>query len=183
MNGSSQVPRSDFLGIGDIALLDQQLWYAIRTRSRHEKMVSEQLLNQGIENFLPLVKRVHNWSDRRKIVKLPLFSGYVFVRVAFSSRDRIRIRQTHGVAGFVGSGLPIPDAQIHDIKTLLANQIPLKDHPFLRIGQRVRIRGGALDGIEGILAAQNGDRSFVVSLEPIQRSLSIRIDGYTVEPA
>src|SRR5438105_7176392 len=101
MNGSSQVPRSDFLGIGNLSLLDQPLSYAIRTRSRHEKMVSEQLLNHGIENFLPLVKRVHNWSDRRKIVELPLFSGYVFVRVALSSRDRTRVRQTHGVAGFV----------------------------------------------------------------------------------
>lgn len=160
-------------------------WYAIRTRSRHEKMVAEQLDRQGIEGFLPLVKRTHKWSDRMKEVELPLFSGYNFVRVVFSSRDRLRVLQTHGVAGFVGVngfGTAIPDSQIQDIRTLLGSKIPFEEKPFLRLGQRVRIRGGALDGVEGILSAQNDDRSLVISLEPIQRSLSVRIQGYTVEP-
>jgi len=175
--------QEDFSNSG--ALVEAPQWYAIRTRSRHEKMVADQLERQGIEGFLPLVKRLQKWSDRTKEVELPLFSGYHFVRVVFSSRDRLRVLQTHGVAGFVGinnAGTAIPDSQIQDIRTLLGSKVPFEEQPFLRVGQRVRVRGGALDGVEGILSALNEDRSLVISLESIQRSLSVRIQGYTVEP-
>jgi len=167
-----------------VPLLEIRQWYAIRTRSRHEKMVAEQLQTQSIESFLPLVKRTRKWSDRKKEVELPLFSGYTFARLALHSPDRLRVLRTHGVAGFVGVrglGIPVPEGQIESLRTLLANQIPMKDRPFLQIGQRVRIRGGALDGIEGILAAQD-DRNLVISVEPIHRSLSVCIDGYCFEP-
>ena len=161
-------------------------WYAVRTRSRHEKIVSEQLEKQGIESFLPLVKRTRQWTDRSKQVEMPVFSGYNFVRMVFSSATRLRVLQTHGVAGFVGMnnvGTPIPDCEIQDIRTLLASSVPFEERRFLRVGQRVRIRGGALDGVEGILSAQDEDQSMVVSVELIQRSLSVRIRGYVVEPA
>jgi hypothetical protein len=85
--------------------------------------------------------------------------------------------------GVHGIGTTIPDNQIHDIRTLLANDIEFRSYPFLKIGQRVRIRGGSLDGVEGILTGQHGDRSLVISVEPIQRSLSIRVEGYDVVPA
>jgi transcription antitermination factor NusG len=148
-------------------------------------MVTQQLERVGLEAFLPVITQVHKWSDRNRQVEVPLFSGYSFVRVAYNSENRVRVLQTQGVVSFVGvqnSGTPIPDSQIEDIKTLLARAVPFHEHSFLRIGQRVRVRGGALDGVEGILEAQKGDRSLVISLEPIQRSLSICIDGYEVEP-
>ena len=182
---SVQTLQVDFSPVRTDAMLDTVQWYAIRTRSRHEKIVTEQLESRGIESFLPLVKRTHKWSDRTKEVELPLFSGYNFVRLALCSPDRLRVLMTYGVAGFVGvrgAGIPIPDAQIENLKTVLLSEIPFNDHPFLRIGQKVRIRGGALDGIEGILEAQKGDRTLVISVEPIHRSLSISIDGYCVEP-
>lgn len=183
---SGPAARAVLENIAPQVLAEPARWYALRTRSRHEKMVAEQLEGQSIENFLPLVKQSRQWSDRVKEVELPLFSGYTFVRVVLTSPDRLRVLQTHGVAGFVGIncvGTPIPDEQIQDIRTLLESKVPFEEQPFLRVGQRVRIRGGALDGVEGILSAQNGDRSLVISLEPIQRSLSVRIQGYTVEPA
>jgi len=165
---------------------DDRRWYAVRTRSRHEKIATQQLLTRGIETFLPVTVQTHRWSDRKKQVEVPLFAGYTFVRVAYSSNEhRIKVLQTHGVAGFVGvqrTGVPIPDSQIEDIRTLLSNKVDLKAHSFLKIGQRVRVRGGALDGVEGILVSHSGDRSLVISLEPIQRSLSIRVEGYDVEP-
>ena len=173
------------MGLGaTVSVLDIPQWYAIRTRSRHEKMVAEQLEKQCIESFLPLVKRTRKWSDRKKEVELPLFSGYSFARLVLYSPDRLRVLQTHGVAGFVGVrgiGIPVPEAQIESLRTLMANGIPMTDRPFLQIGQRVRIRGGALDGIEGILAAQD-HRNLVISVEPIHRSLSVCIDGYGFEP-
>jgi transcription termination/antitermination protein NusG len=182
---SSSAARAVLQNIAPVLAVEPARWYALRTRSRHEKMVADQLERQGIENFLPLVKQARQWTDRVKEVELPLFSGYTFVRVALTSPDKLRVLQTHGVAGFVGInclGTPIPDEQIQDIRTLLESKIPFEEQPFLRVGQRVRIRGGALDGVEGIFSAQNEDRSLVISLEPIQRSLSVRIQGYTVEP-
>lgn len=183
MSSGQAVARS-LEGVVNATPLHQPQWYAVRTRSRHEKMVSDQLQRLGIENFLPLIKRNRKWSDRIKEVELPLFAGYNFVRLAFTSSERLRVLKTHGVAGFVGVngyGSAIPESQIEDIRTLLASNLPFEEQPFLKVGQRVRIRGGALDGMEGILAAHNDDRSLVISLEPIERSLSVRIQGYTVE--
>jgi transcription antitermination factor NusG len=159
-------------------------WYAVRTRSRHEKLVARQLENQGIESFLPVVSQMHKWSDRRKQVDSPLFSGYAFLRMIHSSEERVRVLQTQGVVNFVGvhgTGTPIPDHQIEDIKTLVASRMPYQERAFVQIGQRVRVRGGALDGVQGILVAENGDRSLVISVEPIQRSLYVRVAGYEVE--
>jgi transcription antitermination factor NusG len=166
--------------------LHEPHWYAIRTRSRHEKMVSEQLGKLGIENFLPLVKKTRQWTDRTKEVEMPVFSGYSFVRMVFSSPARLRVLQTHGVAGFVGFnsvGTAIPDSEIEDVRALVASTLAFEEHPYLRVGQRVRIKGGSLDGVEGILSARDEDKSLVVSVELIQRSLSVRISGYAVEPA
>jgi transcription antitermination factor NusG len=165
---------------------DELHWYAIRTRSRHEKIVSEQLQKQGMESFLPLVKSVRQWTDRTKEVELPVFSGYSFVRMVFSPAARLRVLQTHGVAGFVGIhnfGTAIPDAEMQHVRTLVASSVAFEEHPFLRVGQRVRIKGGSLDGVEGILSAKEETETLVVSVELIQRSLSVRICGYAVEPA
>jgi len=186
MSSSIQQLQTNFDVLGGIPLLRQPHWYAIRTRSRHEKMVSEQLEQQGIENFLPLMKSTRKWADRVKQVELPLFAGYTFVRMVFSSPERLRVLKTHGVAGFVGInnvGTAIPESQIQDVRTLLASDIPVEERPYLHVGQRVRIRGGSLDGVEGILSGKYEDQSLIISLEPIQRSLSIRIQGYAVEPA
>jgi transcription antitermination factor NusG len=184
MNGPAAVIEANHPSEIPSGWLDETRWYAVRTRSRHEKLVARQLENQGIESFLPLVTQVHNWSDRRKEVETPLFSGYAFLRVNYSSNDRIRALRTQGVVNFVGvhgAGIPIPDQQIEDIKTLIASRIPYQERSFLRVGQRVRVRGGALDGMQGILVAENGDRSLVISVEPIQRSLCVRVAGYDVE--
>ncbi len=171
---------------GLVTPAEDSYWYAVRTRSRHEKVVATQFDQLGIENFLPQTTEVRKWSDRKKLVELPLFPGYTFVRLVPSSGSRLRVLQTHGVAGFVGTPslgmVPIPDQQIEDIRTVLAAKVAVRQHPYLQIGQRVRVRGGALDGMEGILVSQSGDQSLVIAVEPIQRSMSIRVEGYTVEP-
>ncbi len=159
-------------------------WYAIQTRSRHEKKVAAEIQDKGICTFLPLQTRLHNWSDRRKLVQLPLFPGYVFLREICTPETRLSVLRTPGVAGFVGSqgrGTPIPDKQIEDVRAILDQGIPFEVYPFLKLGQRVRIRGGALDGVEGVLMAKNSDRSLVVSIDLIRRSLAIRVSGYEID--
>jgi len=165
--------------------IDQEHWYAVHTRARHEKTVVQRLREQGLTTFLPLVNETHAWSDRKKTVELPLFSCYVFVRMAPGGKERLRVCSTDGVLQIVGprgAGLAIPEEQIEAVRLLLAEQLPWSSHPFLKIGQRVRIRGGAMDGVEGILLARNGDRTLVVSVDVIQRSLAVRIEGYHIEP-
>jgi transcription antitermination factor NusG len=119
-------------------------------------------------------------------VEFPLFSCYAFVNLPWVTELRAQVVRTDGVLGFVGccgGPVPIPDVEIQNIRTLLKSMVPYTASPFVKIGQRVRIRGGALDGVEGILVGRNGNKSLVISIDPIHRSLAIRIDGYSVEPA
>jgi transcription antitermination factor NusG len=170
--------------ISESVSFQQPHWYAIRTRSRHEKKVADEVREKGIVSFLPLVTRLHNWSDRRKKVDLPLFPGYVFVHTFSTPESRLSILRTSGVAGFVGSqgyGTPIPEKQIDDIRLIVENGVPFEAYPYLHINERVRIRGGALDGVEGTLTAKNADHSLVVSIELIQRSILVRVTGYELE--
>jgi transcription termination/antitermination protein NusG len=160
-------------------------WFAIETRPRHEKRVAAGLKEKGIDAFLPLISAMHKWSDRRRMVQLPLFPGYVFVRIANGLNIRVSVLRTSGVQKFVGAlkvGTPIPECQIAAIRTIVEQKIPFTLHPFLSIGRRVRLRGGSLDGIEGILLAKNGDQSLLVSVELIQRSVAMRVAGYQVDP-
>ena len=160
-------------------------WYAVQTRARHERAVAQRLREQGVNTFLPLVTEVHRWSDRRKSVELPLFGCYVFVKVPPTGEDRLRVLRIDGVFKFVGArgvGTPIAETQIDAVRTLIGQQVPWSTHPFLQIGQRVRVRGGALDGVEGILLARNDDNTLIVSIDAIQRSMAVRIQGYDIEP-
>ena len=159
--------------------------YAVHTRARHERTVAHRLRDQGVNTFLPLVTEVHRWSDRRKSVEVPLFGFYVFVKLPPTGEHRLRVLRIDGVLKFVGTrgvGTPIAEAQIDAVRTLIGQQVPWSTHPFLQIGQRVRVRGGALDGVEGILLSRNDDNTLVVSIDAIQRSLSVRIQGYDLEP-
>ncbi len=161
-----------------------EAWYGLHTQSRHEKIVVQRLQERGVTTFLPLVTEVRRWSDRKKSVELPLFSCYVFARFVPNRAERLRVLRVDGVFGLVGArgeGVPIPDEQIDAVRSLIDGQLPWSSHPFLKIGQRVRIRSGALNGVEGVLVQRNGDRTLVISVDAIQRSLAVRVEGYEVE--
>ena len=168
-----------------VAPCDAPQWYAIHTRARHERMVITRLTHQAITTYLPVTTEVRQWSDRRKLVEAPLFSCYAFVKIRCEPEIQAKVAHTDGVLGFVGScggPVPIPDLEIANIQTVLNGAVSYTPYPFLKIGQRVRVRGGSLDGIEGLLVARNGNDTLVISVEPIQRSLAVNINGYTFEP-
>jgi transcription termination/antitermination protein NusG len=165
---------------------EAESWYALHTRPRHEKIVVQRLAERGVETFLPVMNEVHRWSDRNKTVQMPLFTCYVFARFMPSRIERLNVLRVGGVLGLVGSageGSPIPESQIEAVRTVLATAVQWTSHPFLKIGQRVRIRSGALDGMEGILVSRNGANTLVISIDAVQRSLAVRVEGYQVEPA
>jgi transcriptional antiterminator NusG len=160
-------------------------WYAVQTMPRHEKKVSVELAGKDIHCFLPTVLQARQWSDRKKVIVEPLFAGYVFVRINADSEARISLLRTKGVVGLVGTRgipVPIPEPEITAIQAVLESRTPYRAHGYLIIGQRVRIRGGALDGLEGILQEVKGDQSLVISIELIHRSLAVTISGYDVQP-
>jgi transcription antitermination factor NusG len=159
-------------------------WFAVQTRPRHEKKVSQGLKDKGIQSFLPLRREKRQWSDRQQWIELPLFTHYVFARIPVTAESRVSVLRTSGVlrfAGVPGCGTPVPDEQIENLQAIVDQRIPTSTHEFINVGERVRIRGGALNGIEGILAAIKNDRSLIVSVDLIQKSVALRIDGFEVE--
>ena len=161
-----------------------QPWFAIQTRPRHEKRAAEELRQRGIATFLPLLSEVHSWSDRRKVVQVPLFSCYAFVSIDPVASNRVAVLQVPGVLGFVGSNnhlSPVTYSEIQSIRAVLSGA-EITPYPFLRVGQRARILDGALAGVEGILVARDRERGLVLSVNAIERSVYVRIEGYKVEP-
>jgi transcription antitermination factor NusG len=188
MSGSYGLPASQIPGLTGIqpqplVQVGPPQWFAVQTRYRFEKKVAAQLSNKSCEVYLPLLTEHHNWSDRQKVVTTPLFPGYAFVHIDRSHGARHSVLQTAGLIGFVTFGgvvVPVPLKQIEDLQLLLRGKGLFALHPFVRAGQRVRIRGGSLDGLEGVLM-QHEERKLLISIESIQRSLAIEIQGYELE--
>ena len=158
-------------------------WYAAYTCANHEKRVAQQLIERQVEHFLPLYRSVRRWSDRRMQIDLPLFPGYVFVRLAL--RDRVRVLQIPSVVRLVGfGGLPtaLPDQEMEAMRNGLQRQLRLEPHPYLTIGRRVRLKSGPLVGLEGILVRRRSLVRLVLSLDLIQRSIAVVVDSADVEP-
>lgn len=163
--------------------LVQPYWYAIQTRSRHEKVVRDQLTAKSIPQLLPLWRKRSLWRDRVKIVEVPLFAGYLFGH--FALQDRVTILEIPGVARIVGiSGrpMPIPDEQIQAVRTLVEHRLPCDPHPYLVEGMRVRIHRGILAGAEGILIAKKQKHRLVISVDLIQQAVAVDVDSMDVEP-
>ena len=152
--------------------------------ARHEKRVAAQFEEKSVCTFLPLLPQFHRWSDRQSKVEVPMFSCYAFVRMVQTTEERLKVLRTPGVLGFVGSerqGTQIPDEQIDSLRKAISEKVPCLPYPFISAGKRVRIRGGSLDGVEGILTLQGRDQRLVISVELLQRSVSIRVQGYDIE--
>ena len=158
-------------------------WYALRTRSRYEKVVRDQLTKQGIEPLLPIVRRLSQWKDRKKEIEVPLFSGYCFVR--FTSEQKLPILKTIGVVEVVGAGQkaqPIPDEEIAAIQTLMASVLPYDPHPYLHEGMMVEVTRGPLQGVRGILLRKEKRHRLVLGIRLIQQAAAVEIDVNDVVP-
>lgn len=158
-------------------------WFAVRVRSNFERATAQSLGSRGIECFLPMYKARRQWSDRVKILDLPLFSGYIFCHLA--ERRFVPVLETPGVVRVVGTGakpVPVRDdemATLHRIAGCGQETLPW---PYLSVGQRVRLRAGALNGVEGILANADGRDRVVVNIEILQRSVAVSVERLDLEP-
>jgi transcription antitermination factor NusG len=162
---------------------DQLRWYAAYTSANHEKRVAEHFRVREVEHFLPTYCSVRRWKDRRVTLQLPLFPGYVFVRIAL--RDRLRVVQVPGLARLVGfNGMPaaLPKEEIAALQATLASGVRAEPHPFLVVGRRVRVKSGPMTGMQGILLKRKGRFRVVISIELIQRAVALDADVADVEP-
>jgi transcription antitermination factor NusG len=166
------------------AHLKQASWYAVSTRSRQEKTAAAMLEYMGIANFLPLLNQERRWSDRKQIVTMPLFPGYVFVRILRSSEFQLCVLKIPGIVDFVRNRtgpLPIPEREIEDVQAILAHGQGCSPHPFLQEGDRVRVVRGALTGVEGTLIRCGAQSKLVISVEMIQRAVAVNVALSAVE--
>lgn len=157
--------------------ITQPRWYAAYLSPHRERRVADHLSGRSVEHFLPLHQSVRRWKDRRKLVQLPLFPGYIFVRIDL--RDRLQVLEVPGVVRLIGfNHLPaaLPDDEISAFRTGLAQALQVQPHRYLRVGRKVRIASGPFAGLDGILIRQKGAVRVVLSIELIQRSVLVHID-------
>ncbi|MFQ5898056.1 MAG: transcription termination/antitermination protein NusG [Candidatus Methylomirabilia bacterium] len=177
------VQRSELSNAAPELLPAEPHWYAVRTRSRHEKKVRDQLLGRDLEVFLPLWERWSRWKDRKKKIPFPLFPGYCFVRVPLTSR--LLVLKAVGVVGLVGingQAEPISEAEIEAIKTLVGSRLRYDPHPFLSEGMEVEVVRGPLLGARGRLLRKDRASRLVLSIDLIRQAASVEIDAADVVP-
>jgi transcription antitermination factor NusG len=158
-------------------------WYAAYTRANHEKGVLRQLERRSVESFLPLYENVRRWKDRRMRLQVPLFPGYIFVRL--SLRDRLKVLEIPSVVRLVGCDghpTPLPVEEIETIRTCIARRQLLVPSRYARRGQRVRLLSGPLEGLTGVVVRQKNRTRFVISLELLMRSVAVEIDSADFVP-
>jgi transcription antitermination factor NusG len=157
-------------------------WYAVYTRHQHEKVVAGVLAHKGIEVFLPLYTERSRWADRMKVLQRPLFPCYVFLHTDLT--HRLAILQTAGVHFLVGGSsgpTPIPKEEIGAIRHAIESRLLVEPYPFLSVGDWVRVKAGPLAGIEGILVRKKDAERLILSVEMLQKSVAVELDGYLVE--
>ncbi len=159
-------------------------WFAVWTRSRQEKVAAAMLESLGVPNFLPLKSEVRRWSDRTQTVTLPLFSGYLFVRMNPTKDSRLQVLKAPGIAGFVGNQhgpLPIPDDQVDGVRRVLHLKMDYAVSPAFEVGDLVRVVRGSLSGLQGMLIRSQSKTRLVISIAMIQRSLAVNVSPQDVE--
>jgi transcription antitermination factor NusG len=157
-------------------------WYALQTYPRHEKRVHEDLMLRGVESFLPLYETVHRWKNGCRVrVELPLFPGYLFVRI--DPTERFKALSLPGALSIVGSASgpwPLPDSEIVSLRTSLQSR-KFEPHPYLAVGQKVRIKSGPLADLTGFLVRQSGGYRVVLSVELIRQAAAVEVNADDVE--
>jgi transcription antitermination factor NusG len=167
--------------VGSSSTMERR-WFAVYTTCRHEKRVVQHLEQRQIEHFLPLYRTQHRWKDgSRVMVDLPLFPGYVFVRI--DSGNRVGVLAVPGVVSMIGTAsrpAPLPDFEVEKLRTGL-DPMRAEPHPLVTVGQHVRIKTGALAGVEGIVIRKKSGIRVVLTLSLLMQSIAIEVDGDDVE--
>jgi transcription antitermination factor NusG len=162
---------------------DQEPWWALYTRHQHEKTVEEMLMAKGFEVFLPVYESTRRWKDRTKLLSLPLFPCYLFVRGGLDRK--LQVVTTPGVHMILYRGdrvATIPEREIEAIQRAVAGSYRIEPHPFLKCGMRVRVVRGALQGVEGILTRKKNMYRLILSVDMLAQAVAVEVHAADVEP-
>ncbi len=153
-------------------------WYAVRVKSKGEVRASSELSARGLEPFLPTWQVRRRWSDRVKALDIPVFPGYLFCR--FGPGEHFKVLDAPAVVQILGFGAaptPVSEAEIEAVQTIVSSRLKITPWPYLRSGQRIRIKQGPLSGLDGIVAkAEDGKSRVVISVTLLQRSVAAEIE-------
>ena len=159
-------------------------WFAVYTKSRHEKLLEQELRKKQIQTFLPLRTVTRFWSDRKKNIEEPIFKSYLFVRIPW--KERWSVLNSVGAVNFVGPHLSYPvevsENEIISIQKFIQEKVSLDPFPYLKQGQRVYVRSGPFKGVEGFVVRKDSHCRLVISLDLLMQSISVAIDEACVEP-
>jgi transcription antitermination factor NusG len=162
---------------------DRSDWWAVYTKHQHEKTVAEMLTGKGFEVFLPLHETMRRWKDRQKLLSLPLFPCYVFVRGDVTRR--LQVATTPGIHMILSRGEQIqavPELEIDAIRRAVQGSYRIEPYPFLKVGERVRVIRGSLEGVEGILVRKKNLFRLVLSVDMLAQSVGVEVAAADVEP-
>lgn len=178
--------KSEFQKSADVlSAVDHPRWYAVYTWARHEKSVARHLSERNIDHLLPVYETVHRWRNGRAKVCLPLFPGYIFVRVPRTLRSRVL--EVSGVVQLLGAGnrpTPLADDEVELLNRLAAlGSERVQPHPYLGPGKRIQIAAGPLQGLKGTVQRSKTGERFVVSVDMIERSVAIEVDARDLRAA
>ena len=164
------------------AASEDMSWYAVHTKSRHEKKVIWDLDDRKVEAFLPLREVLCKWKDRKKRILMPLFPGYLFVRI--DPRDTLDVLGAKGVVRILGSSgvpVPVPEEEIDAARRLVRSGIPCAPFPYDFEGREAIITGGPLEGLRGRIESQRGGFRLILSVHLIRSAVSVEVDAGDVE--
>lgn len=162
-------------------------WFALYVKSRHEFLTAFELKRKGIETFLPSVKKISQWKDRKKLVEFPLFPGYIFVHTSPCYETFLEVLKTKGAVTFVslahGTPTPVPNEDINSLKLIIESGQEIDIYPTLKEGTKIRIRKGPLAGAEGILKSKENQHLFLVNIDILGRSVGVKLYADVIEAA
>jgi len=160
----------------------QPSWFALYTRHKHEKVVARALEGKGLETFLPLYATTRRWQDRTKVISLPLFPCYVFLRGGVDRRlDILTTPGVHSIVSTAGQPAAIPSDVMDGVRRTAESGARVDPHPFLKHGESVRIKSGVLAGVKGILVRKKNVLRLVVSVEILGKAVAVEVDADLVE--
>jgi transcription antitermination factor NusG len=173
---------NELIELPDSCRISEPPWYAIYTRHQHEKTVAQILTSKGFEVFLPLYGAAHRWKDRTKVVSLPLFPCYVFLRGGLERRlDIVTTPGIYALVSTAGQPAAIPAIELEAVRRAVESTLRVEPHPFLKCGDWVRVKCGPLAGFQGILIRKKNLYRLVLSVEMLGKAAAVEIDAFLVE--
>ena len=162
----------------------ERRWYVLHTKSRHESVVDEGLKKKKLEVFLPKIKVRSKRRDRRTMIQVPLFPGYVFIKSDLHPHSHLEIVKTAGAVRLIGSKLgpvPVPDETIDSLKIMVASEQPISTGARLKRGDRVLVVAGAFTGVTGTFMRYRGKGRVIVNIEALGQHAGVDVDEQDIE--